>query len=259
MITKELFEKYYLEERMSMKEIATMFGKHEGWARWWKGKFNIPTNPFYRSPYGKIHGEPINPDAKYLILGSLLGDGSIVKVNSGAIFQAGHSTKYLDFLLWKKECLNDLCHAKLVYYTNYAFEKRVDAARVYTISHPELLTLRNSWYPNGNKIITADNISDINDLSLSVFYMDDGSLSKRGRNVEISTNNFSEVENEVISDVIYNKFNIMSRVAKKYSKRMDKHYNYLFIDKRNTDNLISVVRKYVSLVPSMLYKLPINS
>jgi hypothetical protein len=113
---------------------------------------------------------------KSIILGSLLGDSSLTKVKSknsiNYRIDFGHGQKQLPYLLWKRELLS--CNNKVgqrisgkgfpIYYFRYF---NADLLK-------ELLPI---CKPNGVKQVTKEWINGMNELSLAIWYQDDGAWS----------------------------------------------------------------------------------
>jgi hypothetical protein len=120
-------------------------------------------------------------EKKELIIGMLIGDGSITKKGS---FLITHSIKQQEYFYYKKEILESfgLCFSKI--YTREKTEYLIqnitakfnEVLRIYSNTTPLLKQLRKDFYPEGKKII-PDNI-EITPKMWSYIYQDDGRQNK---------------------------------------------------------------------------------
>lgn len=180
------------------------------------------------------------------LVGSLLGDGSITKVNNEttANWVMCHSGKQLEYLLYKKKLLEDmglpvsepsLTHRGL--YSTYTCCICLGAFGLH---------LRHLFYPNNNKTITRSLLNKLTPLGLAIWYQDDGSrrFIKRGgeiqgREIKIATNGFSLEEHEIIKNYFDVVWNIQWRVNR------DRQYYTLVTAATNANKFISVIKPYV--------------
>jgi hypothetical protein len=140
---------------------------------------------------------------KDLLIGSMLGDGQLTKVNDGfeackekqSSFIEVHCLKQEEYIKWKYNELKCFL-PKLKEIDNSGFP----AYELRTIRHPILTDMEKEWYArddlgryikrNGNRLkIVPRNIS-LSPLSLAVWYLDDGWRPKRDRQIFISTYGF---------------------------------------------------------------------
>lgn len=245
-IPKEKLIELYVEKHMTMHEIAEVYNVNRTTISNKLKEFGIDMEPTVRK-YRMLKATPINDEQKKLILGSLLGDASVIKKIKTSYFKVGHCEKQKEYLMWKKSVLgNFVNHVK----------KHIDPRgnsvmyNINTISHNELNFYRNLFYENNRKVIKRDLINLIKDpLSLAVWYMDDGSRGKY--NCRFSTDSFTKEENEILIDLLKINFDIKSRVCA-YT-RNNKEYYFLTLNKNNTLKLFSLIAPYMQ--NCMKYKL----
>src|SRR3990167_5904468 len=106
-----------------------------------------------------------------VLIGTILGDGSFKISRSGkaAQLQICHSFSSKDYVFWKQQIFNHWVFAEPRYY-------QINNSLIFrTVSHPLIYEYMKAFYVERVKIIPK-NISDIlkNDLSLAVWFMDDG-------------------------------------------------------------------------------------
>ena len=175
-----------------------------------------------------------------LILGCVLGDGYMrKKVN--AHLQITHSIKQKEYVDWKYSNLKDIVlTAPKVYRGNAG---RV-GYRFFTRSIPALNTFYNTFYQNRKKIVPRD--LKLSPLTLAVWYMDDGSKSRKAS--YFNCQNFDPISQ-------HNLLQALANVGIQASFNKDKTYSRIYISYSQTSILVNIIKKYI--VPSMRYKLSI--
>lgn len=159
-----------------------------------------------------------NETQKEIIVGSLLGDGSIKKDRNGyCCFSKSQSIEdndgidKHDYLKWHFDCLKEHSCA-LSKYTR----KRGDSCYEYRSRHlNQLQELEKKWYlptkPKRTKILPND--INITPLALCVWFMDDGINYPKRRQAEFCTQSFTEIENEFLVEQL-KKMDILAKVQK---------------------------------------------
>ena len=185
---------------------------------------------------------------KSIVIGSLLGDGSLVPNWSKTNFslQIAHSKKQEAYILWKYEVLKDWILSKPRYY------ERNNSVTIKTISHPEITELAKLFYPNGKKVLPA-NFQQLtqNPVTLAVWFMDDGNIIKRNGKVygyHLNTQSFSRRENVLLSQTLNDAYGIESMLKKNHGR-----YRLRIMKKLSRYKFQEVVRKYI--LSEMKYKL----
>ena len=116
-----------------------------------------------------------------VVLGSLLGDGSLSPTRSGhgARFRFGHGRKQIAYGDWKASLFANLNVSRT---TN-----RKGAAFWDVQPLPELAELREAVYMGGKKVISWDYLKRLTPLSLAIWYMDDATFSIRSKGLQERT------------------------------------------------------------------------
>ena len=194
---------------------------------------------------------------KNIIIGSLLGDGSLALYgrSKNAYYREHGCTKQVPYRKWKAERLKNLDFKLLTTCKNP--QLRSPSNKIYT-------ELYNLFYKNREKIITPENIILLNHpIGLACLYMDDGSLvidsSKRKNGsiyifprISIYTLNFSKDENIILQNHISKIFNINTKLK----ERKDGKHFLLEINKRNDIvKFINTVSPFIKGIPCMYYKI----
>lgn len=177
-----------------------------------------------------------------VIIGSILGDGymRIVPGRSDAFLEINHSLKAKEYVDYKFKILKRFCksHPK----ERETNEGR-QAYRFFTKQHKSFTEIYAMFYKNGRKIIPKN--LELDPVSLSIWYMDDGSKS-RERDIYLNTQQFSVLDQKRLV-VCLRKLGINARLNK------DKKYYRIRILKESIMVFMNLIKPYI--VSSMQYKL----
>lgn len=118
----------------------------------------------------------------YPLMGTLLGDGWLTK-SSEFSYTGGiaHSIKQLDYLKYKVEILKPIITNNGVSKKKTKYQvlngKEIFPSEVFIAkfkASPDLYRLHSILYKNGKKVITDEFLKYFNEMSLALFYFDDG-------------------------------------------------------------------------------------
>jgi hypothetical protein len=240
-LNKIQFEKklrnLYIRRHKTSKEIGEILGLSSRTVCKYLKKYGIEINRNQRK-FEKIKGKEFTQEQRDIIIGTLLGDGSISKHGrTGHRLSISHCAEQKNLVLWKKKHLFPFI-GKLM----YSFDKR-DNSLMWTIRsyvHKEFDYYYNLFYHNGKKEITEILEQFITPLSLAVWYFDDGSLNKVS--AKLSTEGFTEKENHILQEILMRKFNIEAKVRKAIHN--EKEYFYLAFNKADTQKFLQLTECY---------------
>ncbi len=192
-----------------------------------------------------------------LILGSLLGDGSI-KIHSkykNARFSFKHSIKQKDYFFWKIKQLEEISSKKCWWKQKSGFNENI-VFRYQSNALPILSELYNLTHPKGALKIRRKWLNQLTALSLAVWWLDDGSIISNGRKGVICTDAFSEKENKLLKHYLLKVWGVKTSLGKvsRIYKGDKKIYWRLWL--RSTEELkvfLRIILPYVK-VQSMLPK-----
>ncbi|OGN19096.1 MAG: hypothetical protein A3I32_01285 [Candidatus Yanofskybacteria bacterium RIFCSPLOWO2_02_FULL_45_10] len=190
-------------------------------------------------------------EQKRILVGTLLGDGYLYRDRyNDCYLEIKHSEKQRDYVFWMYENLSNFCPSEP--------KQRKDNKqwKFMTSSNKDLCFFRQSFYPDGKKIVPRD-IKEIltHPLSLAVWYMDDGSLDYRPKshyNYSLSTNSFTLEENRLLIGVLKENFGIITSVQAPLCRGV--RYPELYIGVAGRDKFIETIKPY--LLPCFKYKIP---
>lgn len=198
--------------------------------------------------------DAIDSIAKDILLGILLGDGSLSTKNgmfaSGVDFS--HSDKQSEYFYETVRLIGEgNCSVR-----NIVSGYGSNMLSCHVCSNDEFNNLAEDICWNGTKkYVSSKWANSLSPISLAFWYMDDGTIanseSKQFRpTITIATNGFSYEECHNLATALKNKYGIESSIRQKESYKG----NTLYFDTVNTDKFCALVAPYI--VESMKYKLP---
>lgn len=182
---------------------------------------------------------------RQIILGGLLGDGSI---NINNVFLMTHSYKQKEYLDWKIQALGGLVQAKASKYTRSNGNVQYHA---HTIKHPELEELRSIVYPLGKKVV-GEWVKELGLEAIAVWYMDDGSSSKSQRQCVFCTESFQDEEQNLLIDLL-GSYGVEASKLTYFDKRYGRERTRLIIGSESTIKLKTILAPYIPAC--MAYKI----
>lgn len=192
----------------------------------------------------------ISEEANQLILGSLLGDGCIVRKKTNCIFTILHSKVQQEYALYKYNLLKNAgLDVKLTYEDGYQHEingrKIKNNGRIVIKSkvNQSYNKYREEWY-NPKKTI-PDSIYNLNALGLAIWFMDDGTSNKSS--FYLSTQCFDDKSQDKLIDMLKKNFDIDC------NKHKQKNTKILYIKAKSKQRFINLIKPY--LCESMNYKI----
>jgi recombination protein RecA len=198
----------------------------------------------------------LSPTQFQLILGSLMGDGSLspnTRGRSGTRFRMGHGAKQAAYLDWKVEMLGNIPCSRS---TNAR-------GAVFADFHPlpELAELHSAvYFGDGKKHLTWEYLKALTPLALAIWYMDDGCFTLRSKGVQERTRGGTgriEICVEAISpgsrERLVQYLRDFRGLDVKLTERGARRKSVLRLTTASTEKFLRLVAPYVH--PSMEYKL----
>ena len=173
-----------------------------------------------------------------IIVGSLLGDGHLVKTTCGYAFRVNHSIKQKEYVDWK--------YSELQMFTNSfpAVYEKENSYYFKCVSHEYFSRMRKKFYLGQKKILPTDIGKLLTPLAMAIWIMDDG--TKEGNQLRINTQSFSLNENIRLIKILEATLGICATLNR------DKNHFRL----RIRDQSMMLLKQNVlsHIVPSMRYK-----
>jgi recombination protein RecA len=154
-----------------------------------RSRFSVTRNHLISTPHGWEHAgdlgvgdtvlqavdHRLSPFQWDVILGSLLGDGSLSPTESGhgARFRIGHGAKQAEYADWKASLFGNLRVSRSTDEKGAVFH---DVQPL-----PELADLRQAVYLGGRKVLSWDYLKRLTPLSIALWYQDAGTFQLRSK------------------------------------------------------------------------------
>jgi len=268
MISKIIFEKLNKDQfkldykKLSLSDMATRYGVSGVTISNWRRRIGMPQK---RCQWKNLIDYELSEKQIQIIIGSMLGDGCLTKVessNRNSRFHEIHSSSQASWLKWKQDNLRPINSA----YTQKETQalKRLDNGKIVkdldrgdkykqcvlrTIVHPIFTELESIWYkrdkngdyiykPHGKlkkRIKTLPENLQLSPLSMAVWFVDDGSNGQKRKSCKFSTGGFEYEEVNRLCELLYN-FGFMSYIQK------GGNYPEIVIPKKSYIDFIEMIR-----------------
>lgn len=201
---------------------------------------------------------PHNFDILNILIGSLLGDGSMEKSINGSRFVFYQAKVNGEYLLWLHQVINKLGYTesnlpKIYSRKGYKLVGDLDEIRYYyrfrTFTFSSFNWIYDAFYPNNSRKIIPNFIDTyLTPFALAVWMMDDGT-SFKNKGFKFSTNSFTLKEIQNLALILKTKYNLDTTIHK---SGLNNQYN-IYVPKASFIKLREIVKPYFH--PTMLYKL----
>lgn len=202
-----------------------------------------------------------NKESRNLLIGLLLGDGTISK---NYVFKLSHSEKQREYLEWKIKQLknNGIRNAGIKeYISTCGYNKGSKVLYVQLNRVPFIKVLRRVVYKETKIIGNRKLLNRLGAKEIAILYMDNGHINFRKKNnkiigfyIKISLC-LPEKEIQVFIDYFKEVWNI--NFYKFHEGKKENSYS-LCCGTKEGKKFITIIKPYVSQVPSMLYKITYN-
>lgn len=183
---------------------------------------------------------------KSVLLGTLLGDGSLKLRGNYYRLHIKHSYKQISLVRYKREIFSNITNMPIRIFFQTVKDKNYKFCEFVTLTHPEFSKYRKLFYKDKKKVI-SQKLKQLlkSPLSLAMWFMDDGCAEYAG--VSFNTQCFSLKEVRFLSQILKENFGLDSTIRK------NKNGWIIYIPKNNLNKFTNIVKKY--LLPGFLYKL----
>lgn len=218
-------------------------------------KDRIQNSLFKKGRKCHIDVPPLTSFQEDIIIGSLLGDGSINKGSVNCRFSKKQCLKFKEYTYWHEDVLypysskisNVFSREKLVGGRKGLIKERIKIDRLlvghdfYTHQHPIFNDFRAKWYNGKIKIIPND--LELNEQRIAIWFWDDGSNDYDNRAATICTQSFTMEEAAFLRDKLMD-FDIEPSIGKVISQYTGREMPLLKFYSKSYDDLIALVKPY---------------
>ncbi len=202
---------------------------------------------------------PLSDSARAVILGSLLGDGSLKIQNkyANANIQIRHSEIQKDYLMWKAEALQEIAGDRSVGVQEADGYSKNKKWRFQSLRTPALTELHNFTYDHNTLHIKRKWLNQMTALSLAIWWCDDGSLIGYGaRKGVFCTDGFDKASVEILArylGVVWNVRAIVAPVGRKQDGKQEQYWRLWIRSQEELKKFLRIILPYIP-VSSMLSK-----
>lgn len=199
----------------------------------------------------------LSPSCKTIILGSILGDGSLklYKPYKNARFWIRHSWIQHEYWLWKVQQLSEIQTSKsnqVQLPTGYSSHKKL---LFQSSAKKELTQIYNITYKKNRIRIRRTWLNHMSPLSLAIWWLDDGSIIGNGKRGVLCTDGFSEKEVGTLQRylAVVWKIEVQLGILNRNLGGKSKKYFRLYFNTTSLKSFFRIIMPCIP-VPSMIYK-----
>lgn len=202
---------------------------------------------------------PLSDLVRAVILGTLLGDGSLKVQNkySNANLQIRHSETQKDYLLWKAEILKEIASDKSVNVQKADGYSKNQKWRFVSRRLPSLTDLHMLTHKKNKLHIRRKWLNQMTPLSLAVWWLDDGSLiGYGGRKGVFCTDGFDKEAVKTLArylKVVWHIRTIVAPITREYNEEKRQYWRIWIRSQEELKKFLRLILPYIP-VPSMLRK-----
>jgi len=194
-----------------------------------------------------------------IILGSLLGDGSLIISDKyqNARFSFRHSYVQKEYFQWKADELKEITSNRSQWIQGTesksdglgTIKYRFQSAALPSLTELYRLTHKGTSGPKAR--VRRAWLNKLTPLSLAVWWLDDGSLVSDSRQGVLCTDSFSLQEVEILQKYLENIWNIKTALGK---VRKTEHYRLWIRSTEELKKFLSIIIPHI-FIENMLYKI----
>lgn len=197
---------------------------------------------------------------KQILIGSLFGDGCIIKNSKrSCVYFERHAKEQKGYIEWKAKCFKR--NLKTIQYIekrdkSSQFSGRKGLYTQYELNlntHPYFKYLRIKFYPKDKKIINEEMLNQMEALGLAVWYLDDGSIRRSGDNyIQITLHHKfnNKKEENFILKYFKDKWGLTPDI-----RRYKRSCHSIYFNSKNSKSFMSIIKPLVKHIKCMQYKL----
>jgi len=199
---------------------------------------------------------------KDILYGSMMGDAKRQNSRWNSIASFGHCAHQKDYLMWKFEEFKNISKEETLKFTppkdkRKAYKNSSGSWSFYTKANSDIEECVEKFYKENGKQIDNNILSNLSELSLAVWFQDDGCTDKNRKKEEIvncifCTDSFSEESCDNIVKWFEERWGIKSHKRKRQIRSDGKMSYRIIIKKESVDYFLSLIRPHI--IPSMMYK-----
>ena len=185
----------------------------------------------------------LSDQCKEIILGSLLGDGSlkIQKPYKNARFSFRHSIHQKEYFFWKVKQLKEIS-SESCWWKQKKNSLGREMLRYQSLALPVLTEIYKLTHKKNKLVIRRKWLNQMSPLSLAIWWLDDGSIISNGRKGVFCTDPFSYKEQKILTRYLKVVWKINVHIGKIKKIRDGKEVEYYRLWLRSSEELKKFLR-----------------
>lgn len=240
--SKEEMYRDIFELGLTPKEIMLKYGYKDYNSFWAATKRRGIEYPHY-----VVGANHLNFDQRQIVLGTLLGDGSLTHTNGrNSSLRVSHCVAQEELLQMEMDILGE-------WITPSSPREEIHRGHLQmmfsTYTHSDFTELYKQFYPEGKKIIPEVILKELQPLGLAVWFMDDGSHMSKKRGLRFHVSGFPEESCLRLIELL-SKWNVVAHLGKTSGG-----YRVLNVYGDHSTTFCKIVEPFI--VPTLRYKLDV--
>ena len=169
-ISPEALRSLVQDDKLTDLQIANHLGETKKRVQSWRKRFKIDALPRWE----RNSVLPIEGRLKSLLVGSMLGDGRLVRQTSATYYTESHCEAQIPYLKWKMQFWEGWDHE---FRDDIPDDRGFPQARLRTLAHGSLNAWQEMFYEDhhkGWKRLIPEVVEHVDALALAIWYLDDG-------------------------------------------------------------------------------------
>ena len=185
---------------------------------------------------------------RQILVGTLLGDGHLELNGRYSRLRIDHQEKQKEYIFWKaSEFLPFSLSPREVVFGDKRYKKIYKRWHLSTKSLPIFNKYQKMFYRNRVKIIPENIVELVDNLSLAIWYMDDGFRRRDCKGFYLCTSSFTENEQRALQKMLLAKFGLTTKLH--HQRKLLR----IFIPSASSDRFQNIVAPFI--LPIFKYKL----
>lgn len=187
-----------------------------------------------------------------IVYGTVLGDGHLESRSKeyNPYLRIEHGSKQKSYVLWKYHQLKRLTSRKGI-----KCSKAKNSWYFQTKCLLDFKRIDNLFYPNGEKVLPSNFEHFINKMSLAVWYLDDGTKSKKQNVCELTVQGYSYLDIGRIIGTLKSKFGYECKPIVRFDRKYSKPTTNIRFTSDGTRKFLTDISPCVYEIEDMRYKL----
>lgn len=192
----------------------------------------------------------LSDQCKEIILGSLLGDGSlkIYKPYKNARFSFRHSVCQKDYFFWKVKQLKEISGDKF-FWQQGSNSLGGEMLRYQSLALESLTELYRLTHEHNRLVVRRRWLNMMTPRSLAIWWLDDGSVIGNGKRGVLCTDPFSFEEQKVLAQYLLTVWKVKTAIGRIVRERYGKTVEYYRLWIRSSEELKKFLRIIMPEIP----------